>query len=392
LVVPRRFESGIAYKRFHTELAKTYSSIELVALPEVFNYSDAVTTLIIASGHRTHSGYVAVKCQQIEKRQKEVSFESGTMTSTETVIGPSEYSQPNFSLWIPPLSSIWRYTGDYPQLSLALTQWHRGIQWKPATAERGKKVDKHVSVLPKNGYVKGFVRAEDKWQQYYLDLSALKYLSIRPQDQTRNSYKDPWERPKVVCNASRLSRSQWRVGAVVDERGFAFSSRFVLFWPEKNVSLYAVAALLNSPLSNAFLKAKESGSLNRLVTLGMLPIPSVECLHIGGKLDSLSRSMHAQMAKRSFETANDTLLHIDAEILRAYDLPPRLEYELLASFQDLPRPVAFEFTRYYPDNFDAYISLHELISPEFENARADRLLQRLTLVDDPEITKALAQL
>jgi hypothetical protein len=158
------------------------------------------------------------------------------------------------------------------------------------------------------------------------------------------------------------------------------------------VSLYAVAALLNSPLSNAFLKAKESGSLNRLVTLGMLPIPSVECLHIGGKLDSLSRSMHAQMAKRSFETANDTLLHIDAEILRAYDLPPRLEYELLASFQDLPRPVAFEFTRYYPDNFDAYISLHELISPEFENARADRLLQRLTLVDDPEITKALAQL
>ena len=90
--------------------------------------------------------------------------------------------------------------------------------------------------------------------------------------------------------------------------------------------------------------------------------------------------------------AKKRVLEIDAEVLRAYGLSPALERELLDIFEGIDRPVPFPFTGYYPQNFEAYIPLHELISPDFEDARADRLLQRLTFVNDPLVSEAMAML
>lgn len=100
-----------------------------------------------------------------------------------------------------------------------------------------------------------------------------------------------------------------------------------------------------------------------------------------------NRTVHRRPAE-----AVRLLLEIDAEILRSYDLPPALEREVLDMFQGLERPVPFTFTAYYPKGFDAYLPLHELISPQFEDARADRLLGRLVFIADQEISDAMAML
>jgi hypothetical protein len=165
------------------------------------------------------------------------------------------------------------------------------------------------------------------------------------------------------------------------------------FWPEQ-ISLYSLAALLNSPLCNAFLFAKEGErSPNLKRTFKQLPIPSdLSAFTKGSTIDLLSRELHKQTLFRNRERSRHALLEIDAAILAAYDLPPRLERELLDTFQGEERPVLFPFNGYYPDDLTAYVPLHELISPEFEYARADLLLQRLILINDPEISKALAQL
>ncbi len=394
LVLPSLFTSGSSYRTFHKQLAKDYGSIELVALPEVFNYSDATTVLVMASERRTQPIPVSVICRQVaEGASRDAFMTYGTEPpAISTVIQESDLARSDFSLWIPPLSSVWRYMRDYPGLSSVLSEWHRGVEWLPASTKRGKRLDKYVSGVPKPGYARGVARVEDRLQQYHLKQAPAQYLSVRPQDQHTNAYAHPWNRPKVTCNASRMRRGMWRVGAVADERGLTFSSRFVAFWPCADVSIYALAALLNSPVCNAFLKANESGSLNRLVTFGSLPIPPGNWLRVGGEVDRLSRMLHTQVSRGLAEYAKDTLLKTDAEIIRAYDLPPRLEYELLASFQYVPRPVPFQFTGYYPEGFEAYIPLHELISPEFEDARADRILQRLVPINEPIISEAMAQL
>lgn len=90
--------------------------------------------------------------------------------------------------------------------------------------------------------------------------------------------------------------------------------------------------------------------------------------------------------------AHTLLIRIDAEVLKAYRLPPVIEQQLLDVFQGAERPVPVEFTDYYPKDFDAYVPLHELISPEFEEARADCLLERLVVINDPQVSEAMAML
>lgn len=69
------------------------------------------------------------------------------------------------------------------------------------------------------------------------------------------------------------------------------------------------------------------------------------------------------------------LLAIDAEILRLYQLPPKLEKELLDYFAGWPRPgVPFEFDRYYSPGFESYVPLHVYLSPEFQGSTVSRLL------------------
>lgn len=393
-VLPSLFTSGRSYSEFHSQLVRNYGSIELVALPEVFNYSDATSVLLLASDRKKQAVPVSVTCRTVtEGASRDAFMRHGIEPLPITrIVQETELEQRDFALWIPSLSSVWDYLRDYPKLSSVLTEWHRGVQWRSATTKRGTRLDKYISPVPKPGYFKGIARAEGRLQQYQLRLTPPQYLSRRPQDQQRNAYSYAWDKPKVVCNASRIRRGMWRVGAIADEKQLTFSSRFIAFWPQPNISIHALAALLNSPVCNAFLKANESGSLNRLVTFGSLPIPAAKWLRIGGAIDSLSRLMHYQISRGFLDDAKSTLLKIDAEVLRGYDLPPRLEYELLASFQHALRPVACEFTGYYPDEFDSYIPLHELISPAFEEARADRILERLTPINDPVISAAMSQL
>jgi hypothetical protein len=269
--------------------------------------------------------------------------------------------------------------------------------WASSSGKSDKRQEDFISKREKRGYAKGYARVKDHLLQFALK-GELEYLSLRPEDhyERDNAYTHPWNLPKVVCNAARLQRAPWRLGAVADSVGLAFSQRFLAVWPTKAVSIYALAGLLNSPLTNAYFFAKEEDRDNRLKTLKSLPLPAVSYLAAGGKIDTLSRDLHRFFSRRQFDEgkAKRMLLELDAEILRAYHLPPNLEYELLDTFQGIERPLPppLEFTGYYPKDFDAYIPLHELISPDFEDARADRLLERLVMINDPEVSEAMAML
>lgn len=390
LVLPRTFESGRSYRGFHRQLAETYSNIELVSLPEVFNYSDAVTTLLIAHGRHQHRSQVVVACREVEEGEKREDFllRGIEPPAVEASIGAAEYMQPQFSLWIPRLTRIWDYLDDLPKLASEV-EAHRGLVWISSSSKSKRLPEEFISETEKRGYRKGFALVQGHLTQYGLR-GEPKFLSIRPEDQYRNAYENLWQKPKVLCNAIRLRRSPWRLGAAADLAGMVFSQSFLAIWPTGDVSVFALAALLNSPIANAYVYAKDTGKHNRNKTIKSIPLPPTLRLQAGGTIDLLSREMHRLVQRRRVDEAKATLLQIDAEILRAYDLPPRLERELLDTFQGKERPVPFEFVGYYPENFEAYIPLHELISPEFEEARADRLLERLVFINDPEISEAMA--
>jgi hypothetical protein len=346
LILPRNFESGSSYRRFHSQLAATYDRIELIALPKVFNYSDAATTILLASGRKEVHAPVSVTCRRVGgSGERDAFLYAGVEPiAISATFLPTDYSDANFSLWIPPLFQIWDYLEDYPRLG-SIADIHRGINWKSQAQSYKKKARKVISQEYQPDHMKGYARVENHLEQYRL-YGAFDYLSMRESDQYDNAYQYLWDQPKVVCNTARLSRGLWRIGAAADPEGLAFSQRFFGIWPTDKATIYAIAALLNSPLANAYVYAKEEDRDNRVKTLNSLPIPQSSSLVAGSVIDKLSRELHKQFAQGKADECRELLLKIDAEILSAYNLPSELERELIKYFEGYERPVPFSFFGY----------------------------------------------
>lgn len=86
------------------------------------------------------------------------------------------------------------------------------------------------------------------------------------------------------------------------------------------------------------------------------------------------------------------LLRVDAELLTAYDLPPKVERELLDYFAGHRRPGPVEFHRYYPEDFRPALPLRMLVSGELQRASAEETLKRLPVLRDPVISEMVADL
>ena len=81
---------------------------------------------------------------------------------------------------------------------------------------------------------------------------------------------------------------------------------------------------------------------------------------------------------------------MDAEVLRLYDLPPRLERELLDLFAGHERKgVGCRFDRYFPEGFTPYIPLHEYISEEYRRSTVGKVLERYEPVQSPATLAAI---
>jgi len=74
---------------------------------------------------------------------------------------------------------------------------------------------------------------------------------------------------------------------------------------------------------------------------------------------------HALRTSEVDDRLEDLLIDIDAQLLKAYDLPPRLERRLLEAFRghETERRVAGSFKGWFPEDFTAYVPLHEYIGP-----------------------------
>ena len=79
------------------------------------------------------------------------------------------------------------------------------------------------------------------------------------------------------------------------------------------------------------------------------------------------------------------LFRIDGLVLKAYDLPPRLERKLLDFFRRYPRPVPFPFPDYFSADFKPCIPLSQYLEMDIKQASAGELLKRIEPIDSEVI-------
>jgi hypothetical protein len=86
--------------------------------------------------------------------------------------------------------------------------------------------------------------------------------------------------------------------------------------------------------------------------------------------------------------AERRMLAIDAEVMRLYNLPPKLEWQVLNLFAGYPRKgVDFKFDRYFPKGFESWIPLHEYLSEEYRRSTVSFVNKWVEEVKSPEIAK-----
>lgn len=171
-------------------------------------------------------------------------------------------------------------------------------------------------------------------------------------------------------NAARLSRGAWRIGALVDEEGLRYSQQFFGLWPEKSLSredLFALAGIINGPVANAFLTINSPRDRFRSNIVGEIPIPNTIPAKLGELVLEYVLSIRQNNILDVTKSNHQRLLNeIDALTIDAYDLPPKLERQLLGFFANSKRPSMHDWTHWDEVYPISGLTLNERLSGRFQ--------------------------
>ena len=369
-VLPRAFLDGRGYRKIRSLLGVTYSSLEVLALPDrVFQHSDTEAVLLLASGR--NGGTVKLKSGEVDKRDLE-DFYAFRKSSYEAEKNVGEAGKVFArSMWLPRLPDLWQVTAGMNRLG-DLSSIHRGIEYNlPFRANKSRfVVDEELT-----GFVSGVQKVKGTLEPFIV-LDTL-FLNVSPHVMRTSAYKLPWNQPKLIVNANRQSRGHWKMTASLDYAGLVCYQNFQAVWPKEGFPLEILAAALNGPVANAFVSAHEQGRSIKVQTLSDIPIPEFDLTQ-----QQVIASMVRQYAEErrnwlsgdlreseAHERCSRLLRSIDAEVLRAYDLPPRVERVLLDYFAGHPRLGPVQFKGYFPPDFQALHSLAPLYFGQLQGGK-----------------------
>lgn len=352
-VLPRTFISGRGYREIRALVGQAYSRLELLALPErVFRHSDAESVLLIASGQPNASVHIiSMLVREDELHDFERNSKPGYRTERDAPLTTVAQST---ELWVPPLSEIWDVLRSYDHLG-TIAEVHRGIEYNMPLRENR---DILISLVPQEGFSEGLDRVSNAMEPFLIGNRV--FLNTKRERMRGNAYLRPWHKPKVIANAVRLGIGPWRIGAMVDYDGLVCYQNFHGIWPRENIHIEVLATLLNGPIANAYLWTHERRH-NQADTIESIPVPKLDELTINELKSLVQRYIETRKswlskplaALEKESSCRSLLMQMDALVLKAYDLPPKLERKVLDCFQGYPRIGPVEFKGYYLEGYHA---------------------------------------
>lgn len=395
VVAPRGFLENRNSASLRKSLVEDFELREICVLPDkVFEFGDMESSIIL--GQRRASKKISNTTKFVRVREKDIDlFQDCYKAPTEIVEQSCLLSSDRFNLYVPELGEVWDYCHSFKQLETAVDvrKTGKGLEYKseknlpPNTETKSKHRFK--------GAVQGYDKAGGKVK--LTGTPELTWLNVDDEALRRVGQGKATGEPRIILNSAPVGRGPWRLEAQIDDRGLAITSSFIAVQPTLDEwPLEALWAILNSPLANAYIYCHANKWLVGVKRILKLPIPDV-----GHKelcyLQNLAQDCFALNAPQGkilqpevdSKEAERRMLAIDAEVMRLYDLPPKLERRVLDLFTDWPRKgVDYKFYRYYPEGFDSYIPLHMYISTEFQNSSVENVKKWIKNNRSPEVIEA----
>ena len=356
IVLPSGFSSQRRYSSHVEQLTKIYEDIEIVQLPEgAFRHASIGAEVLIAQKRRDMLVQSPPEDMATTIRWSLVSrlewnrFVTSLRTSESRCARVNPVATPGLT-GLRPLRELWEYLTENDKLESAVTL-HRGLEWV---------VEQRQASQPRRmaGFRPGLHRREGALNQF--EVLQHVYLDVRPEHLRGKAIEFSWRDPKIILNAIRTSRGRWRLAAAVDTKGLLVSQQFYGVWltdpkaddeTSPRFTLPELCAILNSPVANAFSFVHDDQRHVRIDTMRRMPLPA-KALNM--EISALMEAYAATVGERNdgplFNTRvripSDLLMEIDALVLEAYDLPPRLERTLLRFMNSGSRPTREAFPVY----------------------------------------------
>lgn len=317
-VLPYIAVDGRPYADTRKLLAKRFASLEMTVLPErSFDDSESDIAVLIAKEPIPHSS-TQVAFRRVNDTQQD--WDRFRLDQTVSV-GYEESFTPDTAyrgLILSDLAEVWSFLSSHRKLG-EIADIHRGIDWNSPISQ-----GLHVRSAPALGYMLG-VPPNAKFNAFQIPM--LKYLNVNPHEQRRNAWQYDWSRPKAIVPKIRVSRGRWRIVSFADHVGITCHTTFHGVWPKSNqYDEVVLAALLNSPVANAFVATREGGRDVTGEILKLIPVPKFSQASMETLRDLVRRYEECvnMMTLNRQEDLETLLKNIDATILAAYRMPPRL--------------------------------------------------------------------
>jgi len=384
VIVPRGFLDVKGASSVREVLLRHFQMEEVILFPDkVFRFSDMECAVLL--GRRLRAGTPAngeLRCRWVRERSID-QFRRSYSADERTIPQATLTESASFSLLVPQLGEVWESLRHLPTLG-TIARAGEGLSFK-----RSDVLPPGISTYSSEPFpnaVKGYVRLGSKLQLHGRPHEM--YMNLSPEAvAVRRSGADVGK-PQVLMNHARVTRGPWRIKAFLDPQGHPCTNNFNTIRPKDELlPLHYLWALLNSPISNAYLYTHSWRRHNLPGVVESIPIPEVPVSsqdiavisHIAEEYSEVRATTGStpEAGDKQLEHWKRILLRLDAEVLRLYSLAPRLERKLLDLFAGYPREgVPFNFRAYYPAEFRPCFSLHDYLSVEYQRSTAGALLER----------------
>ncbi|MFL6232314.1 MAG: N-6 DNA methylase [Thermoanaerobaculia bacterium] len=392
-------QQSILYANGASSLRKALSGdfeiLEISVLPDhIFSASDAETAVVL--GHRPARKENS-KSFLIYNRVREPDaerFKSSYQVTTSLKVSQSKFAlRSGYVMSLPDLEEIWIWLELFPRLT-DIASIGQGLSYK------GRKKIGNQQTIASHSFpqaVRGFVRIPPRLLIHEQPRES--WMSLDPNVIERERSGAKGGLGQILVNYAPVSRGPWRLKAIIDEKGHPVTSRFLTVRPRSQAcKLLFLWALCNSPIANAYVYTH---STKRDILTGVLremPVPPITQSQVDRVTEAAQ--MYLQTVKGTPEgpfsgivddnLAKRRLLQMDAEVLRLYGLPPRLERQLLDLFNGIQRAgVPFEFDRYFPEDFEPCFSLYGYLSEDYSRSTAGNLAAHHENVTSPALLAAI---
>lgn len=357
-VLPHSFILEKQFSELRRRIEQLYGQVEILKLPDaIFGASGIESSAVIASDLRAASDTrITIRSTEVAERDRLRFLKTGHVTvQREEVRSFSETAYGD--LWLRPLGEVWEYLQSSPMLG-SMLQTKRGLEWRYPQKQA-------QSDTKKPGYREGYANATNL-KQYQAPRKV--WLDFK-RENLRCGASHDWSGEKIIASATRLNRGAWCIGAFVDHDRRLCSQQFFAMRPKNGIAkkeLLALCAVVNGPIANAFLAINSPKDRFRTAVIDRIPLPRSFPARLAELVDEYDTCLNSLelLTDRDSRLA-ELLIEIDAAVLGAYDLPLRLERQILEFFEAAKRPTSNDWVHWDKAISGPGLSLSERVTGRF---------------------------